>query len=101
MAGHRLRGRATAPRRGQKQESGNESPEALPRNGMAERKSPPKTSGGRNRNRATESDKARIGRTESDRAGRKEAVEESCPEAECVERGRAESDRVGRTGKGE
>ena len=35
------------------------------------------------------------------RTRRAELGEESCPEAECVERGRAESDRVGRTGKGE
>ena len=55
---------------GQKQESGNESPAGLPRNRRIERKIPFPASGGRNRNRATESDKARIGRTESDRVGR-------------------------------
>ena len=93
-------GRGLPPLDGQKQESGRESGRVAKKSagGAVNRLS---ASGGRNRNRATESDKARIGRTESDRAGRKEAVEESCPEAECVERGRAESDREGRNGKGE
>ena len=58
MAGHRLRGRATAPR--QKQESGIENPKALPKwDGPA---SPLRS---RNRNRATESDNVRIGRAET------------------------------------
>ena len=82
MAGHRLRGRATARRSGQKQESGirNRESEGVAKMGWPSGESPLRS---RNRNRATESDNVRIGRAESDRVGRNGSLsEESCPEAE-------------------